>query len=63
MKPVALIVNIFLGLIAGLHLIRLLFQVQVTWGGTAIPMWTSVFGCLVTSGLAVLLWRENRKAG
>lgn len=63
MKPVTLIVNIFVGLIAVMHLIRLLFQVPVTWGGTLVPMWTSVFGCLVTSGLAILLWRENRQVG
>lgn len=63
MKPVTMLVNIFLGLIAVMHLIRLAFQVQVTWAGTVVPLWTSIFGCLVSGGLAVMLWRENRKAG
>ncbi len=61
MKPVTMLVTIFLCLIAGMHLVRLLFQVEVTWAGAVVPMWISYFGCLVTTGLAVLLWRENRK--
>lgn len=62
MKPVTMLVEIFLLLISFMHLIRLVFQVEVTWAGTAVPMWTSLFGCLVTAGLAIMLWRENRKA-
>lgn len=61
MKPVTMLVNIFLCLIALLHLIRLMFQIEVTWGGSVVPLWTSLFGCLVTTGLAIMLWRENRK--
>lgn len=60
MKPVSTLVNIFLSLVALLHLVRLIFQIEVTWGGTVIPLWTSLFGCLVTTGLSILLWRENR---
>lgn len=62
MKPVTMLVNIFLGLIAIIHLLRLVFQIEVTWEGAVVPMWTSIFGLLVTAGLAILLWRENRKA-
>ena len=62
MKPVTMLVNIFLCLIALIHLFRLLFQIQVTWAGAVVPLWTSFFGCLLTTGLAIMLWRENRKS-
>lgn len=62
MKPVTMLVNVFLGLIAIIHLLRLVFQIEVTWAGTVVPLWTSIFGLLVTAGLAILLWRENRQA-
>jgi len=60
MKPVSTLVNIFLSLVALMHLVRLIFRIEVTWGGTVIPLWTSLFGCLVTAGLSILLWREGR---
>ena len=62
MKPVNALVNIFLALIALMHLIRLVFQIEVTWAGAVVPLWTSFFGCLVTGALAIMLWRENRQA-
>ncbi|MDD5758852.1 MAG: hypothetical protein PHI06_07190 [Desulfobulbaceae bacterium] len=61
MKPVTVIVNIFLGVIALMHLVRLIFQIEVTWAGSVVPLWISFFGCLFTAGLTVMLWRENRK--
>lgn len=61
MKPVAMLVNIFLALIGLIHLIRLVFQIEVTWAGSVVPLWTSFFGFLVVTGLAIMLWRENRK--
>ena len=57
-----MLVNIFLCLIALMHLIRLIFQIQVTWSGAVVPMWISLFACLFTTGLAIMLWRENRNA-
>lgn len=63
MKPVSMIVNIFLGLVSLMHLVRLMFQIEVTWAGAVVPLWTSFFGCLLTAGLAIMLWRENRKGG
>jgi len=61
MKPVSVIVNIFLGVVALMHLIRLIFQIEATWDGAVVPLWVSFFGCLVTAGLAIMLWRENHK--
>lgn len=61
MKPVSMIVNIFLGVVSLMHLIRLIFQIEVTWDGVVVPLWVSFFGFLFTAGLAIMLWRENHK--
>ncbi len=60
MKPAALVTTLFLSVVAALHLLRLLFQVQLAVAGTAIPMWASVLGVLGPGMLAVWLWREQR---
>ena len=61
MKPVSLIVSVLLLLIAVIHLVRIVFHVEVIVAGAVVPMWMSVVGCVVTAVLAVLLWRESRK--
>lgn len=61
MKTGALLATLFLALIASLQLIRLILQLPVIIGGVTIPVWLSVFGCLVPGTIAMLLWRENRK--
>ena len=64
MKPVARIVTLFLALVALAHFLRLLLQVEVVAGGVRIPLWASAVACVVTGGLAILLWRESkRKSG
>ena len=60
MKPAALTATLFLSLIAVIHLLRVIFQVPVTAGGTEFPMSVSVFGALAIGALAVWLWREQR---
>jgi len=62
MKPVTMIVTIFLCLIALMHLVRLIFQIEVTLAGAVVPLWVSLCACLFSTGLAIMLWRENRKA-
>jgi len=59
MKPVSIIVTVFLVLVSLMHLLRFVFQVEVLVGNTIVPMWVSLPACLVTAGLAVLLWREQ----
>ena len=60
MKPAVLVATMFLSVVTALHLVRLLFQVQLAVAGTAIPMWASVLGVLAPGALAVWLWREQR---
>jgi hypothetical protein len=61
MKPVSLIVSVLLLLIAIIHLVRIVFDVEVVVAGAVVPMWISLIGCIVTALLAVLLWRESRQ--
>ena len=61
MKPAALVATLLLSVVAVLHLLRLLFQLQFTVGGTEIPMWASVLAVVGPGALAVWLWREQRK--
>ncbi len=62
MKPIAAISAAFLGLVALLHLARLVFSVEVVIGGAAIPAWASVLAVIVPGALAVGLWREARRS-
>ena len=61
MKPVTTIVVILLSAISIAQLLRLIFQVNIVANGMTIPIWLSIFGCIVPAVLAFMLWRENRK--
>jgi hypothetical protein len=58
-KPINLITVIFLFLVAAMHLIRLIFHVEITVANTAVPQWASIIGFVVPAGLALLLRRES----
>ena len=59
MKPfTAIAIGIF-AVVALMHAIRLLYGWEVTINGLTIPMWISVVGFIIPSGLAVLIWRES----
>ncbi len=60
MKPAAKVTTLFLGLLAVLHVARLLFQVEVVAGDLTIPMWDSVLAVLGAGALATWLWREQQ---
>ena len=61
MKPATTITVIFLLIVSMVHLLRLILQVKVTTNLFEVPMWMSVPACIVTAGLAVWLWKENKK--
>jgi len=60
MKPASLIVSILLGIIALAHLLRFVFHTEVIIGGTLIPMWVSVVGCVAAAVLSILVFKESR---
>jgi hypothetical protein len=61
MKPATALAAAFLMLISIVHLLRVVSQVNVSVSDIPIPMWASVVAAIFTAGLAVLVWRENRK--
>ena len=60
MKSAALVAVLFLSVVALLHVLRLIFQVQITVGFTEIPMWASLIAVIGPGALAVWLWKEQR---
>ena len=58
-KPFSLVTVIFLGLLAFVHLLRLVFGWSVTVQGIDIPSWPSLVAIVITTGLAYFLWREG----
>ena len=60
MKTAALVVTLFLCVVAVLHVLRLLFQVPVIVGSVDLPMWASAIGALGVGALALWLWREQQ---
>ena len=62
MKPATMLSMLVLAMVAIGHLLRLVLGVEIWVGGILVPLWVSVIACVVPAGLAVGLWRENRKA-
>ncbi len=61
MKPAALFAFILLLLIVLFHLSRLVFGIEMVFGGAPVPVWGSVLPMLVFLLGAVLLWREQHR--
>ena len=60
MKPASLVAVLVFSVVAVLHLLRLVLQLEVLVAGAVVPMSVSVLGFLVTAALAGALWREAR---
>lgn len=60
MKPFTTVAVAVFGVMAIVHLSRLLMGWQVIVGEFAIPVWWSGPAVVVTAGLALMLWREAR---
>ncbi|MEN8258697.1 MAG: hypothetical protein ABFS09_12615 [Thermodesulfobacteriota bacterium] len=60
-KPISMTVTFFLFMVSLLHVLRLVFHVNVSIGETAIPLWLSIFGAFIPAALAVLLRVEGQK--
>jgi len=61
MKPATLVATIFIFVVAVLHLVRIFLHVEVTVNGAMVPMWMSIVAFLFTGGLAIMMFRENRR--
>lgn len=61
-KPATAIAVVLLAFIALGHLIRVLAGWELVIGTVVVPMWPSVIAFLVFGGIAILLWREARRA-
>lgn len=56
-----LIAGIVFSIVSLLHLLRLLFAVEIIMGGYMIPMWVSWLGLVVTFILALIMFAARRK--
>jgi hypothetical protein len=48
------------GLVAFLHLVRMLSGTEITVGGIVVPLWASLPGVIVPGYIAWLLWSESK---
>jgi hypothetical protein len=48
------------GIVALVHLARLLAHVEVVIAGWPMPLWMNVLGAVVTGALCIWLWRLSR---
>jgi high-affinity Fe2+/Pb2+ permease len=60
-KPFTTIAAVVLALIAVLQLLRFILGWEVTLNGARVPVWPSGIAFVVAAGLAVMVWRENRR--
>lgn len=60
MKTGSLLAFIVFVLVALAHVVRLVYNAEVTVDGAIIPQWVSVVGVIVPGLIAFLLWRERK---
>lgn len=58
-----LIAGIVFGLVALMHLIRLILEVDIIVGHTPIQMWVSVVAFIISFILCILMFKAMRKQG
>ncbi len=61
MRPATLTAPVLLALVSLAQLLRLIGRVEVTAGGSPVPMWVSGVAFVVAGGVAFMLWREGRR--
>jgi hypothetical protein len=60
-RPSTVITALILSIVAIAHLFRLFYHTNVMISSTAIPVWISVPAVILTGGLAIWLWLDNRE--
>jgi hypothetical protein len=61
MKPFTTLAAALFGLIALVHLYRLVKGLDIVVSGTVLPQWLSVVGLVIGAGMSLMLWREARR--
>ena len=59
-KRTEFVVIFVLLVISSAHLVRLLTGAEITIGGSVIPIWTSIGGCVGPALLAFLFWWSRK---
>jgi hypothetical protein len=62
MKPFTTIAVLVFTLVALLQLVRVIMGWDVVINGFHVPLWGSIVAFLLATLLAVMVWRENRRA-
>ena len=57
-KPFTIITIVLLSLVCLTHILRLVFGWEVMVETWVMPLWLSMFGFVITGGLALMTWRE-----
>ena len=60
MKPFTKAGAVLLGIIALIHLLRLITRWEVEIEGTDIPWWSSIIAFLVAGTISMGLWKESK---
>ena len=60
MKPFTKIASIFLIIISTLHVLRIIFGVEIVINGWYVPFWINGVAAVVTGFLSLMLWKEKR---
>jgi len=55
-----MIAVVLLGVVALVHLLRLVFGWEAVIAGWTVPMWVSAIGLVLPAAVAFLVWREHR---
>ena len=61
MKRFTKISALLLAIVAILHLLRVIFNIEVTVDTLNVPMWISIVGFFVPAILSAGLWKESKK--
>jgi hypothetical protein len=59
MRPVTLIAGVFLFIISALHILRIVFDVEISINGWYVPFWINGAAAAVTAFLAIMLLKEG----
>jgi hypothetical protein len=62
MKPFTTIAVAVFAIMALAHLFRLVSGFEVAVDGKSLPIWASAIGLVVAGTLAMMVWRESRRA-